>query len=225
MITGKEQFISRVSSCLNRKKVPETPPELVLPHQMQQNYMAGASAPELLQTFITNARAVGIDIHQCSVDDLATTLVEIVSKIGSPLVLADDPLLTGETAELLDRELGDCHVWDINASREVNMARSERAKVGIAVAEMALAETATSLLFSHLGSGRSVTLLPENSLIVIRAESVRPRLTQAMELLQKKDVLPSSVNFISGPSATADIELVRVQGVHGPLTLIYVIIE
>ena len=105
------------------------------------------------------------------------------------------------------------------------MARSERAKVGIAVAEMALAETATSLLFSHLGSGRSVTLLPENSLIVIRAESIQPRLTQAMEFLQKQDVLPSSVNFISGPSATADIELVRVQGVHGPLSLIYVIIE
>ena len=220
-----KHFMSRVSGSLNRTEVPETPTELVLPHQMQLNYMAEASAPELLQTFISNSRAVGIDIHRCSVEDLAATLVEIVARTGGPVVLADDPHLTGETAELLGSEVGDCHVGDVNASREDNMARTERAKAGVAVAEMALAETATSLLFSLPGSGRSITLLPENSIIVIRAGSVQARLTQAMELLQKQKVLPSSVNFISGPSATADIELVRVQGVHGPLSLIYVIIE
>jgi L-lactate dehydrogenase complex protein LldG len=225
MISGREEFISRVSSCLNRTKVPKKPTELVLPHQMQQNYMAGASSQALLDTFITNARAVGIHIHQCSEGDLPKTLVQIINEIGTPLVLANDPLLTGETAELLNREFEDCHVWDLGASREENMARSEKAKIGVAVAEMALAETGTSLLFSHLGNGRSITLLPENSLIIIRAESIQPRLTQAMDFLQKQETLPSSVNFISGPSATADIELIRVQGVHGPLELIYVIVE
>ena len=225
MISGREDFIFRVSSCLNRTELPEKPTELILPHQMQQNYMATASSQELLDTFITNARAVGIHIHQCSEGDLAKLLVQIISEIGPPLILADDPLLTGETAELLSRKFEECHVWDLDASREENMARSERAKIGIAVAEAALAETGTSLLFSHLGNGRSITLLPENSLIIIRAESIQPRLTQAMDFLQKQETLPSSVNFISGPSATADIELVRVQGVHGPLELIYVIIE
>jgi L-lactate dehydrogenase complex protein LldG len=225
MITGKEQFISKVSNCLNRTEVPIEPTELVLPHQMQKNYLAGALAPELLDTFITNARAVGTAVHQCSEDNLAKTLVQIISNIGGPIILADDPLLTGKTAELIGQESDECYVWDLNAGREKNMARSEKAKIGVAVAEMALAETGTSLLFSNLGNGRSITLLPENSLIIIRAESIRPRLTQAMELLQKLETLPSSVNFISGPSATADIELVRVQGVHGPLELIYVIVE
>ncbi len=224
MITGREQFISRVSSCLNRTAIPEKPTGLVLPHQMQQNYMAGASAPELLETFIKNARDVGIHVHQCSEVNLAKTLVQIISEIGGPLVLANDPLLTGVTAELLGQEFNECHVWNLDAGREENIGRSERAKIGVAVAEMALAETGTSLLFSHLGNGRSITLLPENSLIIIRAESIQPRLTQAMDFLQKQKTLPSSVNFISGPSATADIELVRVQGVHGPLELIYVII-
>jgi L-lactate dehydrogenase complex protein LldG len=36
--------------------------------------------------------------------------------------------------------------------------------------------------------------------------------------------LPTSVNFISGASATADIELIRVQGVHGPMAISYVIV-
>ncbi len=224
MITGKEQFISKVSNCLNRTEVPEKPTELVLPYQMQRNYLAGALAPELLDTFITSARAVGVAVHQCSEDNLAQSLVQIISKLGGPLVLANGPLLTGKTAELLGQEFNECYIWNLDTGREENMAKCEKAKTGVAVAEMALAETGTSLLFSHLGNGRSITLLPENSLIIIREESIRPRLTQAMELLQKMETLPSSVNFISGPSATADIELVRVQGVHGPLELIYLIV-
>lgn len=224
MISGKEQFISKVSNCLSRTAVPEKPGELVYPHDMQHNFLARASAQELLDTFVTNARAVGIDIYQCSETDLSTTIVQIIQELGGPVVLAYDPLLAGETAELLGRDIDDCHVWNTDAGREENMTKAEGAKVGIAVAEMALAESATSLLFSHSDSGRSVTLLPENSLIIVRAESIRPRLTQAMEMLQEQEALPSSVNFVSGPSSTADIELVRVQGVHGPLELSYIIV-
>lgn len=224
MITGKKQFISRVSDCLGRITVPEKPTELVYPHHMQRQYLAGASSQELLDTFVTNAQAVGIGIHQCSETDIGATIVQIIREIGGPVILANDPLLAGETKELLGREFDECHVWDTDASHEENMGRAEEAKVGIAVAEMALAETATSVLFSHLGSGRSVTLLPENSLIIIRTDSIRPRLTQAMDLLQKQENLPSSINFVSGPSSTADIELVQVQGVHGPLELVYVIV-
>lgn len=225
MITGKEQFISRVSDCLGRTRVPEKPTDLTYPHQMQQHYLAGTEAPQLLNTFIANAQAVGIGIRRCGKTDLDATIVQIVREFGGPVVLADDPLLTGTTAKLLGQESEGCHIWDTNASREENMALAEKAKVGIAVAEMALAETATSLIFSHLGNGRSVTLLPENSVIIIRMENIRARLTQAMELLQEQETLPSSVNFVSGPSATADIELVRVQGVHGALELIYIIVE
>ncbi len=224
MITGKEQFISRISNCLNRTTIPEKPTEFVYPHDMQHKYLAGASAQELLDTFITNAQTVGIGIHRCSEIDLATTLVQIVKKLGGSVVLADDPLLAGETTELLGHEIDDCYIWNTDAGRKENMTKAEGAKVGIAVAEMALAESATSLLFSRPGSGRSITLLPENSLIIIRAETIQPRLTQAMEMLQKQETLPSSVNFVSGPSSTADIELVRVQGVHGPLELSYIIV-
>jgi len=225
MITGKEQFVARVSSCLNRTKVPEHPTELVRPHQMQKNYLAGAPHRELIETFIANSHALGIDVHRCPVNDLTATLIQVIGEIDGPVILANDPLLTGKTAEILGREAGDCHVWDLGESRETNMNRAERAKVGIAVAELGLAETGSTLLFSHLDSGRSITLLPENSIIIVRAESIKPRLTQAMELLQRTEILPSSVNFISGPSATADIELVRVQGVHGPLELIYIIVD
>ena len=225
MIIGKEQFITKVSHCLGRTTLPKKPTRpLVYPHQMQHRYMATASSQELLDSFIANAQSVGIDIDQCNENELAETLVQIIRKLGGPVMLANHPLLTGEVSELLCRELNECHVWSSASSQKKNMARAEEAKFGIAVAEAALAETATSVLFSEQGNGRSVTLLPENSLIIIRGESILPRLTQIMKLLQSLENLPSSINFISGPSSTADIELVRVQGVHGPLGLNYIII-
>ncbi len=225
MITGKELFISRISHGLGRAAPPDTPTRLVYPHQMQRRYQAHAAKRELRDIFIANARAVGIDVRECSERDLAVALVEIVRKTGGPVVLADDPLLTGDVARCLVEAFTECHIWDAGAGREENMALAEKAKVGVARAEMALAESATTLLSCHGGNGRSITLLPENSVIVIRAETILPRLTQAMDWLHQQKTLPASVNFVSGPSSTADIELVRVQGVHGPLELVYIIVE
>jgi len=95
------------------------------------------------------------------------------------------------------------------------------------MAELALAESGTVVLFSHLGSGRSVSLLPAYTVVVIRKNDIRPRLTQAMSFLREQigSGLPTAINFISGASSTADIELVRVQGVHGPLAIAYVIVD
>ncbi len=118
-------------------------------------------------------------------------------------------------------------IWDNSLSRRENIANSEQASVGIAKAELALAESGTVVLFSHLGSGRSVSLLPTYTVTVICEQDLRPRLTQAMTFLKEQIAigLPSSVNFISGASSTADIELVRVQGVHGPLASSYIIVS
>ena len=117
-------------------------------------------------------------------------------------------------------------IWNAGGTPQDNIRIAERAAVGIAVAKMALAESATVLVFSHSGCGRSVTLLPESVIYIIPKSVIRPRLTQGMEFLHRnKDYLPSSINFVSGPSATSDIELVRVVGVHGPVKVFHIVVK
>jgi L-lactate dehydrogenase complex protein LldG len=82
-------------------------------------------------------------------------------------------------------------------------------------ATLAIAETGTIVLQDAPGQGRrAVTLLPDYHLCVVDAANVVQTVPEAMALLQA--TAQKATTFFSGPSATADIEMTRIKGVHGP---------
>jgi L-lactate dehydrogenase complex protein LldG len=92
----------------------------------------------------------------------------------------------------------------------------------VSTCAVAIAATGTIVLDGSEGMGRRVlSLLPDYHLCVVRSEQVVSSLPEALAQLNPRRAL----TFISGPSATVDIELVRVGGVHGPRTLEVIIAE
>jgi L-lactate dehydrogenase complex protein LldG len=80
---------------------------------------------------------------------------------------------------------------------------------------LAIAETGTLVLQNVPGQGRRApTLVPDYHLCVVRASKVVATVPEAMAVLQSSAALATT--FVSGPSATADIEMTRIKGVHGP---------
>ena len=88
---------------------------------------------------------------------------------------------------------------------------------------VAIAETGTVVLQNNLGQGRrAVTLVPDYHLCLVRGRDVVETVPEAMARLQGMAELATT--FISGPSATADIEMTRIKGVHGPRFLDVILI-
>ena len=89
---------------------------------------------------------------------------------------------------------------------------------------VAISQTGTLILQNVAGQGRrAATLVPDYHLCLVRQADVVETVPEAFERLQSTSSLATT--FISGPSATADIEMTRIKGVHGPRFLDVILVE
>src|SRR6478735_7516672 len=91
----------------------------------------------------------------------------------------------------------------------------------VTTARVAIAMSGTIILDGGAGQGRrAITLVPDRHVIILTADQIVETVAEAISLLNPT----APLTMIAGPSATSDIELERVEGVHGPRTLHVIIV-
>ena len=91
---------------------------------------------------------------------------------------------------------------------------------------LAIAETGTVVLDGGEESGRrALTLVPDFHVCLVAAARIHASVPDAIAALAPAAAEGRPLTFVSGPSATSDIELERVEGVHGPRTLVILVLE
>jgi L-lactate dehydrogenase complex protein LldG len=102
--------------------------------------------------------------------------------------------------------------------RELGIEQLDTMQAVVTTCEAAIASTGTILLIHEGAQGRrAITLLPDHHLCLVRREQVLELVPEAWESIAAKGAQP--ITTISGPSATSDIEMTRIRGVHGPRRL------
>jgi len=115
--------------------------------------------------------------------------------------------------------------------RRRHREESANAQIGVTGADFALAETGTLILLSGRGRPRATSLLPDTHVAVFDRSRLVESLAQVGVLLEALHVDPARsmsgamINFITGPSRTADIELTLTRGVHGPKDVHAIFVE
>jgi L-lactate dehydrogenase complex protein LldG len=118
-----------------------------------------------------------------------------------------------------------------DASRRRHREEAAQAQLGVTGADFVLAETGTLILRSGSGRPRSTSLLPDVHVAVFGRDRLLESLEQVGVMLEALHVDPdramsgAMINFITGPSRTADIELTLTRGVHGPKEVHAVFVE
>ena len=107
-----------------------------------------------------------VDVNVCKESDAVQTLLALCEKYGGgDVVLNSDERLTAlGIPEALEAKYT-CHTWSPETAQD-NIRFSEKANLGVVYAEYGLAETGGIVLFSSADRGRSVSLLPEKSIVV-----------------------------------------------------------
>jgi L-lactate dehydrogenase complex protein LldG len=107
---------------------------------------------------------------------------------------------------------------------EVRAARGDDL-IGVTATFCAVAETGTLMLLSGPLTAATVSLLPETHIAVVTRAEVVPTMEAAWARLRAAGGMPRAVNFISGPSRTADVEQTVTLGAHGPRNVLVVLVD
>lgn len=225
-----EEFLQPISRALEHTHVPESVKLYDTFAGPQRELLAHATQEDCIALLKQEAQALGTLVREATPGTTAQVITDLVKELeGADVVFADSPEADRyDIPQALAAAGANAYRWDAQNPQE-SIAQTEKAQVGISFAYGAIAETATVVQESTNNSGRAICLLPEAHIAVVKKKSVVARMVHILDQLEErianKEVLPSNITFISGPSNTADIELVRVVGVHGPVHAAIVLVD
>jgi L-lactate dehydrogenase complex protein LldG len=209
-MSARDEVLGRIRTALGENRAPA--PEVVRAYRTTDDVAPGE--PALLDRLADRLEDYKATVVRCGPSDVVTTVTAALAQVLGEHAPADVFVAPGLPAG-----------WRPDGATEdddrpaVDLARGAAAVTGVAVA---VAETGTLFLDGSPTSGRrALSLLPDCLVCVVEADQVVGSVP--VGLTRVDPVAP--LTMISGPSATSDIELERVEGVHGPRTLIVALVD
>jgi L-lactate dehydrogenase complex protein LldG len=205
--TARQQILERIRSA--------TRSEVNSYSDLERNYIHAGSLDDVgrLRLMTERLHEYGADVVESSVADLPGTIAAQLESSGRRTFIAP-PGLSAEW-------LAPAFAWKID--RHLSHDEIEQCDGVVTAASAAVADSGTIVLHHSPAEGRRVlTLLPDFHLCILKTSQIVETLP---EYFARCPHPPRLATYISGPSATADIEMTRIKGVHGPRFLCVIIVR
>ncbi|GAA5522135.1 lactate utilization protein C [Aliifodinibius salicampi] len=218
MSEAKKEILSRIEGAL--KDVPETDQKSNIRSGQDYRQQGDRSSEEIVDLFVERVAEYKATVKRINESELqqvmdASFVAQKVENLVVPPGFPDDWLPNTIHPQYDDPESPLSHD-ELDQSDGV-----------VTTCALAVAQTGTIILDAGAGQGRrALTLLPDYHLCIVRADQIVELVPEGFAYFEesiKNDGPP--ITFISGPSATSDIELSRVEGVHGPRRLEVLVLD
>lgn len=179
-----------------------------------------AQGVAILEMFVRRTADYRAEVLRCASDEaVAREVAQACRRHGAARML----IPVGIPAAWLSPKLA----WVTDAVEgPLSIAELDGADGVLSGACVAIAETGTIALDHGPDQGRrALTLVPDLHLCVVRSEQVVATVPEGLDRLGVATAAGRPITLVSGPSATSDIELERVEGVHGPRRLVVLVRE
>lgn len=216
-MSARDAIFTRIRAAI--ADVDEADPALDVP--IEWAYGQPTPLPDIVARFDQTVTEYKAAVVRCRPEEVPAKIVEALAffDVGQAVLPAGLP-----TAWRVAVEAAGITVSDDDPP----LTRDELNHTGAVVtaAAVGIAETGTIVLDHRPDQGRrALTLLPDVHVCVVRSDQVVSDVPEAVALLKQAVLDGQPLTWISGPSATSDIELSRVEGVHGPRNLHVIIVD
>jgi L-lactate dehydrogenase complex protein LldG len=200
--TAREEILARVRRALADVPVAERPDDVTVP----RTYL-DREPGDTRERFVERVAEYGSMVRLVPEAEIGTAVADLARRFGVDTFAVPRDLPAG---------------WvpgTVESVTDAGLSPRELDRIGAALTGCALgiAETGTVVLDAGVAQGRrALTLVPDVHVCVIEDEQIVDGVPAAFRRLAPALRAGRPLTFVSGPSATSDIELSRVEGVHGP---------
>lgn len=213
MSDAKSEILGRIRSSLSDHPQPAEP---------IRNYrtVTDKSEEEILEMLIDRLIDYKANVYQETEETITERIAELLGKSARyvvPTGIKDEWLPEDNAARTRVVDSGNAKKPGALSVRELDAIDAV-----VTSSTVSCAETGTIFLNSNPDEGRrAITLVPDHHICVVPLDTIVELIPESI----KRVNFDRPVTMISGPSATSDIELIRVEGVHGPRTLDVIILK
>jgi L-lactate dehydrogenase complex protein LldG len=210
-MTARDEILTRIVRALRDVPAEERPADVAVPRRYQRG-----GEGDVVARFVERVSEYEADVRRIAGAELAATVAAIchrrgIAQLGIPADLPVEWLPDGVEARAADT---------------LEPRQLDRLGAVLTGCALAVAETGTIVLDTGPRQGpRPLSLVPDHHLCVVEERQIVPGVPEAMgAIAEAVRATRCPVTLVSGPSATSDIELDRVEGVHGPRDLVVLVI-